>query len=257
MKHLGRKLGTNYLVVKNLSVKVKEKDILSQISFNLAKGGTLSLIGESGGGKTILINALMGILPRPEYNIEKEILSFWGSPKLEKGLNKSIIFQDALSYLNPVRKIGTQIDELFHAHKKRVDHQKIWNYFDEFKIKDPKEKLNSYPHQISGGEAQRILILMAFLLEPKIVFADEPMASLDFDNKKIVLDFFKAWQEKKLGTLVISSHDLNFIQEFSNKDHQVLVLKNGTIEEQGNSQIIFNNPKKSYTKKLLNLMERL
>ena len=248
------------LSVKNLCVSISKIPILKNISFDLKENEILGFVGESGSGKSItafsIINLLRlkNITKTGTINFNGNFIESLGSNDLEKirGNEISIIFQEPMSSLNPSMKCGEQILEIILNHNLislKKGKNKVLELIKKVQLSDSEIAYNKYPHQLSGGQQQRIMIAMAIACDPKILIADEPTTSLDGIVKKEIINLLKSIQKETKMSIIFISHDLQLVSKIAEK---IIVLNKGEIVEFGSSYQIFNNPKKLYTKLLLN-----
>src|SRR5918994_131891 len=231
------------------------------LSYTVAAGETLAILGESGSGKSVSAQAIMGILDMPPGEITGGQIWFEGRNLLEqsaeeqrkvRGPGISMIFQDALSSLNPVYSVGFQIGEMFRAHRgvsrKEAKKQAI-ELMDRVRIPAAAQRVNDYPHQFSGGMRQRVMIAMAIALDPKILIADEPTTALDVTVQAQVMDLLKDLQRETGMGLVLITHDLGVVNEVADK---VAVMYAGAAVETGTVDEVFGRPAHPYTEGLMN-----
>ena len=248
------------LSVKNLCVSISKIPILKNISFDLKENEILGFVGESGSGKSItafsIINLLRlkNITKTGTINFNGNFIESLGSNDLEKirGNEISIIFQEPMSSLNPSMKCGEQILEIILNHNLislKKGKNKVLELIKKVQLSDSEIAYNKYTHQLSGGQQQRIMIAMAIACDPKILIADEPTTSLDGIVKKEIINLLKSIQKETKMSIIFISHDLQLVSKIAEK---IIVLNKGEIVEFGSSYQIFNNPKKLYTKLLLN-----
>lgn len=257
------------LKVKNLQVsfgkKELKKEVLHTISFEIQKNKILGIVGESGSGKSVTAMAIMGLLPKKISTIKGQILFEEKDLLLQKdkalqalrGKEIGMIFQEPMSALNPSQKCGAQVAEVLLLHLKLSTKEaktETLSLFEKVKLPRPKDIYNSYPHQISGGQMQRIMIAMAIACKPKLLIADEPTTALDVTVQKEILSLLKELQRETGMSLIFISHDLALVSEIADK---VLVMYQGNIEEQGSVFSIFKLPKSNYTKALLTARPQL
>ena len=252
--------------IDNLNVSIgeksKNKNLLKNISFNIKRNEIVGLIGESGSGKSLTSLCILRLLEKDKFNISGEI-SFENKSILNlnekeimriRGSEISMIFQEPMSALNPTKKIGKQLFEVFKAHsvfpseeaKKRINRLII-----KVKLDNVKDLFNKYPHQISGGQKQRVMIIMALSLRPKLLIADEPTTALDVTIQKEIIDILKDLQKSENLSILFISHDLRLVSSVSDR---ILIMKDGEIIEQGTNKEIFNSPQKDYTKALMSII---
>lgn len=250
--------------VKNLSVTFKnnkeEINIIKNISFNLQRGEILAIVGESGSGKTVTGFSIMRLFNEENVSTEGEVnLDSCNLLELtEKEMQKirgnkiSMIYQDPMTALNPLLKIGTQISEVLVIHKgytRKDAIAKTKELLDIVKIINPKEAINKYPHQLSGGQRQRVVIAMALACSPELIIADEPTTALDVTIQREILELLLEIK-KSLGTSIIFiTHDLGVVAEVANR---VMVLYGGKILEVAEVNDFFKEPKHPYSNGLIN-----
>ena len=251
---------TALLSVRNLCVSISKIPILKNISFDLKENEILGFVGESGSGKSItafsIINLLRlkNITKTGTINFNGNFIESLGSNDLEKirGNEISIIFQEPMSSLNPSMKCGEQILEIILNHNLislKKGENKVLELIKKVQLSDSEIVYEKYPHQLSGGQQQRVMIAMAIACEPKVLIADEPTTSLDGIVKKEIINLLKSIQKETKMSIIFISHDLQLVSKIAEK---IIVLNKGEIVEFGSSYQIFNNPKKLYTKLLLN-----
>lgn len=256
----------NLLQVKDLSISFLQDgnriDAVKHVNFEIFKGETIGLVGESGSGKTVTAMSIMKLLsPNAQY-LSGQILwqgedkDFMLMSESEirpfRGAEVSIIFQEPMSALNPVLTCGYQLGEALLAHSKckKGEIQSIAeSWFSKVGLQDPTRIYQSYPHQLSGGQLQRVLIAIALCCHPKLVIADEPTTALDVSIQKLILDLLKKLKNEMNLTLLFISHDLGVVKSICDR---VIVMQNGKIVEQNSSAQIFSNPQQPYTQGLIN-----
>ena len=229
------------------------------VDFYVKKGEVLGLVGESGCGKSVTSLSIMNLIEAPGHIKSGEVF-FEGQNILSlsekqliqiRGNHLSMIFQQPLTSLDPVFSIGDQIKEVFDIHKKLPKdeiHQKTIDMLKMVGIADPESKVNAYPHQMSGGQAQRVMIAMALALEPKLLIADEPTTALDVTIQAQILALLRGLQNKLETSIILITHDLGVIAEMANR---VAIMYAGVIVEQTEVHTIFNSPLHPYTQGLL------
>jgi oligopeptide transport system ATP-binding protein len=230
------------------------------ISFSVEEGKTYAIIGESGSGKSVACYSMLGLVPMPPGKIESGEVWFEGQDLLKlsesqlrkiRGKGISIIFQDPMTSLNPFLKIGDQLIEPLLLHfgmSKKDAWRKGIEILEEVGIKDPAQRMKSWPFEFSGGMRQRVVIAMALVTEPKIIIADEPTTALDVTVQAQILKLLKELQiHRNIGVIFIS-HDLSVVADIAD---EIAVMQNGVFVEQGTRDAIFTNPQDEYTKKLL------
>lgn len=247
------------LEVKELNAKILDRTILKDVSFELFQGEFLGLVGGSGSGKTTVANAILQLQPK-EMRLTGEIL-FEGQNLLKmktlelqniRGAAISMIFQDPSTSLNPTLKIGYQLMESLRWHKKSSKTEaksRATELLDQVGLTDPELRLNQYPHELSGGMRQRVMIAMALCCEPKIIIADEPTSALDVTIQAQILSLLKQLQKKLSLSLLLITHDLNVVEEICDR---VIILNQGEVVETADVATIFQKPESLYTKALIN-----
>ncbi|WP_199035040.1 ABC transporter ATP-binding protein [Glycomyces salinus] len=235
-------------------------------NFSLETGRTLAIVGESGSGKSVTSQAVMGILDSPPGYITGGAVRLHGVDILKqdedtkRGIRSNhigMVFQDALSALNPLWSVGFQIGELFRVHRgsSRKDAKKrAGELLDLVGIPDAKNRIGHYPHQFSGGMRQRVMIAMALALEPEILIADEPTTALDVTVQAQIMRLLKEIQEERSMGLILITHDLGVVADVAD---DVAVMYAGQIMEQASIHDVFKRPANPYTKALLRAIPRV
>ncbi|RYZ56157.1 MAG: ABC transporter ATP-binding protein [Proteobacteria bacterium] len=233
---------------------------LDGVSFEVERGKTLAVVGESGCGKSVTAMSIMGLVQDANGFVEGgnilfegEDLATYSKDKMRKirGNRISMIFQEPMTALNPVYTVGDQIAEVFRNHRGMNSRQALGEALRMLKlvhIPDPEKRLNEYPFQMSGGMRQRVMIAMALACEPSLLIADEPTTALDVTIQAQILRLMKELQKEKNTAIIFITHDLGIVAEMA--DH-VVVMYAGKAVEHGNVFDIFENPKHPYTKGLL------
>lgn len=247
----------------HLSIGFPEKDgmhtVVSDVSFTIGKGEILGVVGESGSGKSMTALAAMGLLSKSARVLGggitfdgKDILAL--SPKAQsqiRGNQMSMIFQEPMTSLNPVLKIGTQVGESLRLHtdlKKEEIHKKVIAALADVGLPDPAALCEKYPHELSGGMRQRVMIAQAMICSPKLLIADEPTTALDVVVQGQILRLLKRLNQEYGVSILFISHDLNVIKEIC---RQVIVMYHGVIVEQGDVRQVLEHPQHEYTKTLV------
>lgn len=253
----------NLLEVKNLNIEVESgKRVVKDVAFNLKNGEILGIVGESGSGKSLTSLSVLGLFPcMSESSIKllgqemtKADDKMWRSVRGEK---IGFIFQEPMSSLNPLHKIGQQIAETIVLHQKSSHKEaldKALNLLKLVGIQNAEKRLNAYPFELSGGQRQRVMIAMAIANNPQLLIADEPTTALDVTVQEQIIALLLELQQKLGMAIIFISHDLSVIKKIADN---VLVMKEGKIIEQGNVKQIFYAPKESYTKTLINSVNLL
>lgn len=247
------------LQLENLSVTFGNFKAVDNISYKVEEGEVLGIVGESGSGKSVSSLSIMGLIDFPG-KVEAEQLSFQQQDLLtmpEKqrrqltGSDIAMIFQDPMTSLNPCFNVGYQIMEALKTHqggnKKELKARTI-ELLTQVGIPAPETRLSAYPHQLSGGMSQRIMIAMAIACNPKLLIADEPTTALDVTIQAQIIDLLIDLQRKKKMGLVLITHDLALVAEVA---HKVIVMYAGQIVESGPANEVFKHPKHPYTQALL------
>ena len=261
---------SNLLEVKNLKVVYPTEEGLVRavegIDISLSPGKCAAIVGESGCGKSVTSLAVMRLLNSPPALVQAESITFDGLELLDmsekelqkvRGSRMSIIFQDALTALNPVTTIGNQIDEVYLRHigpSKKEAKKRTIEALGAVGLPSPSRRYHDYPHQLSGGMRQRVLIAMAFICNPKLIIADEPTTALDVTIQAQVLDLLKSLQKAHGTSLILITHDLSVVARTADK---VYVMYSGKIVEEAPVRDLFKNPRHPYTKGLLALIPSL
>ncbi|MEM4998596.1 ABC transporter ATP-binding protein [Priestia megaterium] len=236
------------------------------VSFDLHKGETLAIVGESGCGKSVTSQSIMRLIPTPPGRITSGSILFKGQDLTKlpekkmrdiRGANISMIFQDPMTALNPTLRVGEQISENIMQHEnisKEKAKEKAFEMLELVGIPNPKERLKQYPHEFSGGMRQRIVIAMALVCNPEVLIADEPTTALDVTIQAQILELFKDIQQKTDVSIVLITHDLGVVAQVADR---VAVMYAGKIVEIGTRRDIFYTPQHPYTKGLLRSVPRL
>ncbi len=250
------------LEVKDLRLGFPNKEVLEGVSFTVREGEVFSLVGESGEGKTLLCLSLTQLLPKEAY-VWGEVNFYEEAQKINllalreeeirrfRGSRISYIFQESLASLNPFLRVGYQIEEVLLFHKglsKREAYLKTLELLEGVGFREPQRVYLSFPHQISGGEAQRVMIAMALASEPKLLICDEPTSNLDLTVQMQILKLLKDKKQKLGFSILFITHDLTLVEKFSQR---VAIIHQGEIIEEGETKEIFDNPQAQYTQRLL------
>ena len=236
------------------------------VSFDLGPGDTLGIVGESGCGKSVTARSIMRILPQPPGRIVGGSIMFKGQelislPEREigkiRGSRIAMIYQEPMTALNPAFSVGDQISEVFRVHqglRKKEAIEKSLQLLDQVDIPSPKNRVNDYPHQLSGGMKQRIVIAMAIACSPDILIADEPTTSLDVTVQAQILDLIVNFKERLGMSLLLISHDLGVVANMVNR---MLVMYAGSVVESAYTKDIFGNPSHPYTRGLFGCIPKI
>ncbi|MFD9501956.1 ABC transporter ATP-binding protein [Streptomyces sp. NPDC060035] len=258
------------LEVRDLHVEFHTREGVAKavngVNYSVAEGETLAVLGESGSGKSVTAQAIMGILDMPPGKIsggeilfkDRDLLKLKGEERRKvRGQEMAMIFQDALSSLNPVLSVGQQLGEMFVVHRgmSRKDAKaKSIELMDRVRIPAAKERVGNFPHQFSGGMRQRIMIAMAMALEPALIIADEPTTALDVTVQAQVMELLAELQRELNMGLILITHDLGVVADVADK---IAVMYAGRIVETSPVHDIYKAPAHPYTKGLLRSIPRL
>jgi oligopeptide transport system ATP-binding protein len=258
------------LEVDNLQVEFRTREGVAKavngVSYSVDEGETLAVLGESGSGKSVTAQAIMGILDSPPGFVAGGAVRFRGEDLLAlpeeerrayRGRSISMIFQDALSALNPVFPVGWQIAEMFRVHEgmPRSEAKKhAVELMERVRIPAARERAGDYPHQFSGGMRQRIMIAMAIALDPDVLIADEPTTALDVTVQAQIMNLLRDLQRERQMGLILITHDLGVVADVADK---ISVMYAGRIMEQAPVGDIYARPAHPYTKGLLESIPRV
>ena len=251
------------LEVKDLNIEFHDhlipETVVYDFDLELKAGEIVGLVGESGSGKSMSALAIAGLLSRRDMHKRGQIL-FDGldlltceRSKLRKiqGNEISMIFQEPMTSLNPVKRIGWQIEESLRIHtelNKEERYQKAIEMMKEVELPDPERLYRQYPHELSGGMRQRVMIAAAMICNPRILSADEPTTALDVTIQAQIVELLKRMNREKQTSILFISHDLSLVKQLCER---VLVMKGGYIVETGLTQEVFAHPKEEYTQRLI------
>lgn len=267
--------GKELLTVKNLSIAFpiegkREKTVVNGISFSVKEGEILGIAGESGSGKSMTALAIMGLLPEGARR-RCDTICFEGTrlcggiykesksekrkeEKLRQNLSGSkmtMIFQEPLTSLNPVLTIKKQMEEPLLLHTNLTTEEReitIVSALEKAELKHAKRLLNQYPHQLSGGMRQRVMIAMAMLNHPRLLICDEPTTALDAVTEREIVELIRRHAKERNTAVLFISHDLSVLRSLCDR---VMIMKDGNIVEEGSTEAIFECPKQEYTKNLM------
>src|SRR5205085_331269 len=237
------------------------------VTYDVYPGETLGIVGESGSGKSVSTMSILGLIPQPPGKVVSGEAMFKGRDLLKlskkqlrrvRGNDMAIVFQDPMTSLNPVLKIGFQLGEAMKAHhpdyKDRQLKQKGVGLLRTVGIPQPERRFEQYPHEFSGGMRQRAMIAMAIANDPTLLIADEPTTALDVTIQAQILEVLKAAQKETHAAIILITHDLGLIAELADR---VIVMYAGKIVEQGDVFTIFSSPRHPYTIGLMDSLPRL
>jgi oligopeptide/dipeptide ABC transporter ATP-binding protein len=251
------------LDIKGLKTHFDTRDgvvkAVDEVTLHVNRGEVLGVVGESGCGKSVMSFSIMGLVPKPGEVVAGEVL-FNGQNILDmskdevrklRGEHISMIFQQPGSALNPVQRSGVQIKEVYDLHrnwKKDEQQEKAIEILTQVGIPDPESRAKAYPHELSGGMAQRVMIAMALACEPELLIADEPTTALDVTIQAQILDLIRGLQRDSQTAVVLITHDLGVVAEMADR---VAVMYAGEIVEETDVRTIFKDPQHPYTKGLI------
>jgi len=258
------------LEVENLTIHIQTQHGAVQatrgVNFSLDRGETLAIVGESGSGKSITVKGIMGLLPtngeivEGSVHLEGKNLADFSERQMQqiRGCDISMIFQDPMTSLNPTMTVGKQIMEVLHEHRRNLSKKelkaKAIEQIELVGISNPETRFGQYPHQLSGGMRQRVVIAIALACSPKILIADEPTTALDVTIQAQILDLMKDLQSKIDTSIIIITHNLGVVANIANR---VAVMYGGKLVETGSVRELFYNTAHPYTKGLLASIPKL
>lgn len=258
------------LSVSNLCVDARTPEglrrVLDDISFDLISGETLCIAGESGSGKSVTSLSIMGLLPKASLQVSsgsimlggKDLTKLSGSAmRAVRGGEVAMVFQEPMTSLNPVMSIGAQMREAIHEHQGEEGGAAdviARHMLDAVHITDPARRLTQYPHELSGGMRQRVMIAMALSCRPKVLIADEPTTALDVTVQAQILTLMRELKTEFGASIILITHDMGVVAEMADR---VIIMQSGRVIEQGNVLPIFQSPTQTYTRELLAAVPRL
>lgn len=263
-------MSENILTVKDLKTYFYTASGIAKavdgVSFNIAKGETMGIVGESGSGKSVTSSSIIRLLPPRTGKIVGGYIEFEGKDVLAlskkelndfRGKDIAVIFQDPMTSLDPVFKIGKQMTEMIMAHQ-NVTKDEAWKMsveaLSKVGIPEPEKRMNSYPYELSGGMCQRVIIAMAVCCKPKLIIADEPTTALDVTVQAQVLELLKELQRDMDTAILLITHNLGVVWEMCDK---VMVMYAGNTVEFTDTKTLYSNPRHPYTWGLLDSMPKL
>ena len=249
--------------IENLSVSFGDTEAVKNVNIELAKGEILGVVGESGSGKSVTALTLMGLeaqgadITSGRVLFDDVVLAEAGRAKDRalyrsyQGEQMSMIFQEPMTSLNPTKRVGIQVEEMLRLHTELSGAERrarVLESFADVGLRDGEQLYDCYPHQLSGGMRQRVMIAMAVILHPALIIADEPTTALDVTIQSQIIALLKEINEKEQNAMLFITHDLNLARRIC---HRVAVMKDGRIVEIGSVEDIFANPREEYTKNLI------
>ena len=258
------------LEVKNLNIEFYDHDlperVVNDLNMKLVEGEILGIVGESGSGKSMTAMAIAGLLKRHDMKTEGEIL-FEGEELLHakrdtlrqyQGNEISIVFQEPMTSLNPVKRIGWQVEESLRIHRPDLDngerYRRAIEALRDVELDQPELVYKKYPHELSGGMRQRVMIASAMICEPKLLIADEPTTALDVTIQLQIVKLLQRLNREKHTAILFISHDLSLVRRLCSR---IIVMQNGVVVETGTTEDIFHNPVQEYTRMLINAIPKL
>ncbi|HEY0212965.1 MAG TPA: ABC transporter ATP-binding protein [Paenirhodobacter sp.] len=263
------------LEVENLDIAFNTKSgtihATREVSFSVRQGETLALVGETSSGKSVTCLGLLGLTPPPPYcqiggsakmtTRDGTVHQLIGRPETDlrrlRGAAASVIFQEPMTSLNPVHTVGEQIAEPLRIHRglsPRAATARALELLDLVRISDPRRRLDNYPHELSGGMRQRVMIAVAIACEPALLIADEPTTALDVTIQAQILELLSDLQRQTDMAMIFITHNLGIVAEIADR---VMVMYAGRVVEQGDVVPIFTAPRMPYTRGLLDSLPRL
>ena len=249
--------------IENLSVAFDGTEVVKNVNLELKDGEILGVVGESGSGKSVTALTLMGLVSETaevtsgKISFDNIVLREAGKPldkalyRQYQGAEMSMIFQEPMTSLNPTQRVGKQVEEMLRLHtdfSKEEIRTKVLETFEAVGLRDIEKVYDSYPHQLSGGMRQRVMIAMAIILHPDLVVADEPTTALDVTIQNQIIELLREINTREQNAMLFITHDLNLARRIC---HRIAVMKDGLVVEQGKTEDIFQNPREEYTRKLI------
>ncbi len=249
--------------IENLSVAFDGTEVVKNVNLELADGEILGVVGESGSGKSVTALTLMGLVSETaqvtsgRILFDNVVLREAGKP-LDKALYRrfqgaemSMVFQEPMTSLNPTQRVGRQVEEVLRLHRDFTKEQiraRVLETFQAVGLREAEKVYASYPHELSGGMRQRVMIAMAVILHPDLVVADEPTTALDVTVQNQIVELLREINDREQNAMLFITHDLNLAKRIC---HRVAVMKDGCVVEQGETEELFRHPKQEYTRKLI------
>ena len=249
--------------IENLSVAFDGTEVVKNVNLELKDGEILGVVGESGSGKSVTALTLMGLVSETaevtsgKISFDNIVLREAGKPldkalyRQYQGAEMSMIFQEPMTSLNPTQRVGKQVEEMLRLHtdfSKEEIRTNVLETFEAVGLRDIEKVYDSYPHQLSGGMRQRVMIAMAIILHPDLVVADEPTTALDVTIQNQIIELLREINTREQNAMLFITHDLNLARRIC---HRIAVMKDGRVVEQGKTEDIFQNPREEYTRKLI------
>lgn len=258
------------LKVENLSLVFHDHDapetVVSDFNLNLKRGEIVGLVGESGSGKSLSAMSIAGLLPRHKLSVSGSSMykgvNLLTAPRRElrkfQGENIAVIFQNPMTSLDPVMRVGRQVEEVLRLHHPEISKEerkeRAVKMLASVGLHDPHKVYSSYPHELSGGMMQRVMIAAAMIGNPEILIADEPTTALDVTVQAQIVKLLQEINAKEHTAIIFISHDLSLVRRIASR---ALVMQNGRVVEEGSCEDIFTSPSHEYTKKLIAAIPRV
>lgn len=258
------------LHISNLTVGIAShgdrRHAIEDISLRVAPQEIVCIVGESGSGKSVMAQTILGLLPPRQLKVEGGSIRLQGENLLEctprrmrqlRGAHMSAVFQEPSSALNPVERIGAQISEILKIHTNlpsKSIRQKVFEILESVHLSDPTRIMKSYPHELSGGQLQRVMIAMAVILDPVLLIADEPTTALDVSTQARILKLVKELRERRNTGILFITHDFGVVADIADR---VIVMRQGRIVEEGETKQILSQPQHPYTRMLIDAVPSL
>lgn len=249
--------------VKNLTIEFGTRRVLDNVNIEIKKGQILGIVGESGSGKTMTALSIMGLLNSEAHVVSGSVIvdgrEIMGLPEKElmkvRGNDVAMVFQEPMTSLNPTMRIGKQLKEAMILHPEMHENmskeeleRKAKEALEEVNLPGTSELLKCYPHELSGGMRQRVMIAMGCINRPDYLLFDEPTTALDVTTEKGIIELIKRIKDEHDMGIAFITHDLKLVRDLAD---EVAVMCNGKIVERGTPEEIFDNPKEDYTKRLI------
>lgn len=249
--------------IEDLSVAFEDTEAVKHVSLELIDGEVLGVVGESGSGKSVTALTLMGLIPDSAVVTSGRVLfddvalREAGKPcdkalyRKYQGARMSMVFQEPMTSLNPTQRVGKQVEEMLRLHTEwpaEERKEKVLEAFRSVGLKGVEKVYSCYPHQLSGGMRQRVMIAMAVILHPRLIVADEPTTALDVTIQNQIIELLREINRKQNNAMLFITHDLNLARRLCSR---IAVMKDGQVVELGETESIFRNPREAYTKRLI------
>lgn len=249
--------------IDNLSVAFDGTEVVKNVSLDLKDGEILGVVGESGSGKSVTALTLMGLVAETaqitsgRILFDDVVLQEAGKPRDRalyreyQGAKMSMVFQEPMTSLNPTQRVGRQVEEMLRLHTKLTSEEirgKVLETFESVGLRNVEKVYASYPHQLSGGMRQRVMIAMAVILHPRLIVADEPTTALDVTVQNQIIELLQEINRRQNNAILFITHDLNLARRIC---HRIAVMKDGCVVETGSTEAVFGHPKEEYTRRLI------